>query len=110
VEPHPIFKREGNDITCNVPITVTEAGLGTKIEVPTLDGKSLLKIPAGTQSGQKFRLRGRGVTSHRGAEPGDLIVEVRVVLPKISDERSKEILKEFARLNPENPRISMGLN
>ena len=78
--------------------------------MPTIDGKSLLKIPAGTQSGQKFHLRGKGVASHRGSEPGDLIVEVRVVLPKISDERSKEILREFARLNPDNPRITMGLN
>lgn len=110
IEPHPIFRREGEDIACSIPITITEAALGTKIEVPTLGGKSLLKIPPGTQTGQKFRLRGKGVTSPRGGTPGDLIVEVRLTLPKISDERSKQILREFARLNPENPRVALGLD
>lgn len=109
VAPHPFFKRQGNDILCELPITITEAALGKKIEVPTLDGKSLLRIPPGTQTGQKFRLRGKGVRSRRGHPPGDQIVEVRVTLPKISDERSREILREFALLNPENPRGSMGL-
>ena len=107
VRPHEFFRREGNDIVCTVPITVTEAALGTKIEVPSVDGRALLKIPPGTQSGQKFRLRGKGAQSLRGELPGNQIVEVRIVIPKVADERSKEILRELARLNPENPRASL---
>jgi molecular chaperone DnaJ len=107
VRPHEFFRREGNDIVCTVPITVTEAALGTKIEVPSVDGKALLKIPPGTQSGQKFRLRGKGAPSLRGEVPGNQIVEVRVIVPRVADERSKEILRELARLNPDNPRESL---
>ncbi len=107
VRPHDFFQREGNDIICTVPITVTEAALGTKIEVPSIDGKALLRIPPGTQSGQKFRLRGKGAPSIRGDSPGNQIVEVKVVVPKIADERSKEILRELARLNPEDPRANL---
>ena len=107
VRPHEFFRREGNDIVCTVPITVTEAALGTKIEVPSVQGKALLKIPPGTQSGQKFRLRGKGAPSLRGDVPGNQIVEVRVIVPRVADERSKEILRELARLNPENPRTTL---
>jgi len=107
VRPHEFFRREGNDIHCTVPITVTEAALGTKIEVPTVDGKTLLRIPPGTQGGQKFRLRGKGAPSLKGEGHGNQIVEVRVVVPRIGDERSKEILRELARLNPEDPRASL---
>jgi DnaJ-class molecular chaperone len=109
VRPHEFFRREGNDIVCTVPITVTEAALGTKIEVPTIEGKTLLRIPPGTQSGQKFRLRGKGAPSLRGETRGNQIVEVRVVVPRVADERSKEILRELARLNPENPRASLAI-
>jgi len=104
VRPHEIFRREGNDILLTVPITITEAALGTKIEVPALTGKALLRIPPGTQSGQKFRLTGKGAPSLRGEGVGNQIVEVRVVVPRVADERSKELLRELARLNPENPR------
>ncbi len=107
VRPHEYFRREGNDILVTVPITVTEAALGTKIEVPTTSGKTLLRIPPGTQSGQKFRLREKGAPSLRGGGVGNEIVEVRVVVPRVADERSKEILRELARLNPENPRAGM---
>ena len=107
VQPHHFFEREGANVVCRVPLTVTEAALGAKIEVPTVDGKALLKIPAGTQSGQKFRLRGRGAPSLKGGPRGDQIVEVRVVLPQLRDERSKEILREFARLNPQDPRADL---
>jgi molecular chaperone DnaJ len=108
VRPHEFFRREGNDILCTVPITVTEAALGTKIEVPSIEGKALLRIPPGTQSGQKFRLRGKGAPSVRGELTGNQIVEVRVVVPRVADERSKEILKELARLNPDDPRADLG--
>ena len=79
--------------------------MGAKIEVPTIDGRAQLKIPPGTQSGQKLRMRGKGVPSavHEGAR-GDEIVTVEVVVPQLRDERSKEILREFAKLNPEDPR------
>lgn len=104
VRPHEIFRREGNDILLTVPITIAEAALGAKIEVPAITGKTLLRIPPGTQSGQKFRLTGKGVPSLRGEGIGNQIVEVRIVVPRIADERSKEILREFAKLNPEDPR------
>ncbi|MDR1727388.1 MAG: molecular chaperone DnaJ [Acidobacteriota bacterium] len=107
VRPHDFFVREGNDISCVVPITFTEAALGAKIEVPSIDGKALLKIPPGTQSGQKFRLRGKGAPAPRGGAPGNQIVEVRVMTPKVADERSKEILRELARLNPDDPRAGI---
>jgi len=107
VRAHEFFRREGNDILVTIPITVTEAALGAKIEVPTISGKTLLRIPPGTGSGQKFRLRGKGVPSLRGEGVGNQIVEVRVVVPRVADERSKEILRELARLNPEDPRAGM---
>jgi DnaJ-class molecular chaperone len=97
----------GDNIHCQVPITVTEAALGAKIEVPTVDGRAVLKIPPGTQSGQKFRLREKGAPSLRAATRGDQFVEVRVVVPQIVDERSKELLRELARLNPADPRAGM---
>ena len=103
-EPHPFFRREGDDIEIRVPITVTEAGLGAKIEVPTIDGRTLLKVPQGTQSGQKFRMRERGVFNSRKNTRGDQLVEVVVQPPKVRDERTKEILRELSQLNPEDPR------
>ncbi|MGE5571290.1 MAG: molecular chaperone DnaJ [Rhodospirillales bacterium] len=106
-EPHPFFRREGDNIEITVPITVTEAGLGAKIEVPTIDGRALLKIPPGTRSGQKFRMREKGVFNSRKNARGDQIVEVVVQPPKVRDERTKEILRELAQLNPEDPRADI---
>ncbi len=108
VQPHPFFSRQGNDLLCSVPVTVEEAILGAQIEVPTVEGKARLKIPSGTQSGQRFRLRGRGAPSAREG-CGDQLVEVQVVLPTVEDERSKEIMREFSQLNPQNPREKIGL-
>ena len=104
VAPHPIFKREGETIQLTVPVTVTEAALGSKIEVPTVDGSATMKIPPGTQSGQIFRLREKGAPSLRGGTRGDQLVEVKLVVPPVRDERTKEILRELDRLNPMNPR------
>ena len=104
VEPHPFFERKGDNLHTKVPISVTEAALGTKVEVPTIDGPSTIRIPPGTQSGQRLRLRGKGAPSLRGDVRGDQFVEVQVVVPKVADERSKEILRELARLNPQHPR------
>jgi molecular chaperone DnaJ len=109
VSPHRIFTRKGDNIYCAIPITLPEAALGAKIEVPTVAGKAQLRIPPGTQSGQVFRLREKGAPSLRGATRGDQYVEVRVVLPKIIDEDSKKLLREFEKRNPENPRVEMGL-
>src|SRR5262245_6966522 len=99
VHPHPLFRREGDDLYLALPIAVHEAALGAKIEVPTLDGPARLRAPPGTQSGQKFRLRERGIPAPRDGRRGDIVVEVRLALPKMLDERSKELLREFGRIN-----------
>ena len=104
VDPHPFFRRQGDDIEISVPVTVWEAALGTKIEVPTIDGRALLKIPQGTQNGQKFRLREKGVHNARKDKRGDQIVEVEVQAFKAQDERTRQILRELAELHPEDPR------
>jgi len=104
VDPHTFFERKGENLFCKVPITLVEAALGAKIEVPTIEGTATIKIPPGTASGQKLRIREKGVPSLRGGSAGDQFVEVTIVVPRLADERSKEILREFQRLNPENPR------
>jgi molecular chaperone DnaJ len=105
VKAHPFFQRRGDDLYAVVPITVSEAALGAKIEVPTLDGRSLLRVPPGTSSGQKLRLREKGVSSVRQpGKRGDMYVELQVVVPKPVDERVRDLLRELARLEPENPR------
>jgi molecular chaperone DnaJ len=102
---HPVFHREGDDIHLTVPVTATEAALGAKVEVPTIDGRTQLKIPPGTQSGQRLRLREKGVPSAtKDGVRGDEIVEVKVMVPKPRDEKTKELLRELAKLNPEDPR------
>jgi molecular chaperone DnaJ len=102
---HPVFTRQGDDILLTVPVTVAEAALGGRVEVPTIDGRAQLRIPPGTQSGQKLRMRERGVPSAtREGVRGDEIVTVDVAVPQVRDERSREILREFAKLNPEDPR------
>jgi molecular chaperone DnaJ len=104
VDPHPFFHRDGDNIEIRVPVTVTEAGLGAKVEVPTIDGRALLKIPQGTQNGQKFRLREKGVYNARKSSRGDQIVEVVLQAPKVQDERTKELLRELAQIQTEDPR------
>jgi molecular chaperone DnaJ len=107
VEEHPYFLREGDDIHIRVPVAVWEAGLGAKIEVPTIDGRTLLKVPQGTQNGQKFRLREKGVFNARTNQRGDQIVEIAIETPKAQDERTREILRELAGLHPEDPRADL---
>ena len=105
---HPLFRREGDDIYITVPVTAVEAALGAKIEVPTIDGRSMLKIPPGTQSGQKLRLREKGVSSAtKEGVRGDEIVEVKITVPMPHDEKTKELLRELAKLNPEDPRAEL---
>ena len=104
VQPHPLFRRDGDDLHLVVPVAVHEAALGAKIDVPSLDGFARLRVPPGTQSGQRFRLRERGVPSPRDGRRGDIVVEVRLVLPRLLDERSKELLREFGKINGEDVR------
>lgn len=99
IEPHPLFHRDGDDLHVVVPIAVHEAALGAKIEVPSFDGGARVAVPPGTQSGQRFRVRERGVPSPRGTGRGDLIVEVRLTLPATLNERSKQLLREFGEIN-----------
>ena len=104
---HPFFTRKGENLYCNLPLSFTEAALGARVDVPTPDGPVTLRIPAGVQSGQKLRLSGRGAPSLRGGVRGDLFVEVQVVTPKIYDDKSRGLLRELARLNPEDVRESL---
>jgi DnaJ-class molecular chaperone len=99
VEPHRWFRREGNDLLITVPVTIAEAVLGAKIDVPTLAGSKLtVKVPAGTSSGTRLRLRGKGIKG------GDQYVEVKIVAPPSLDDRSKKLMEEFADRNPLQPR------
>jgi molecular chaperone DnaJ len=107
VEEHPFFHREGDNIEIEVPVTVWEAALGAKIEVPTIDGRTLLKIPQGTKNGQRFRLREKGVASQRTGERGDQIVEVKIESPEPRDEETRELLRKLSKLHPEDPRAGM---
>jgi molecular chaperone DnaJ len=110
VGKHKYFTRKGDNIYVTVPVTVPEAALGAKIEVPTVEGKASLRIPPGTQSGQKFRLRERGAPSLRNPNArGDQFVEVQVTLPNVVSEETKELLRRYAQINNENPRVAMGL-
>jgi molecular chaperone DnaJ len=110
VGKHPFLTRKGDNVYVTVPITVPEASLGTKIEVPTVEGKAQLKVPSGTESGQKFRLRERGFPSLRNPSlRGDQFIEVKIALPRVLSEETKELLRQFEKLNPENPRKVMGL-
>jgi molecular chaperone DnaJ len=108
VQPHPLVRREGDDLFLTIPVAVHEAVLGARIEVPTFDGPLKLRVPPGTQGGQRFRLSGRGATSLHGSR-GDLVIEVRLVLPSMADERSRELMREFGRINGEDVRRELKL-
>lgn len=107
VSPHPFFTRDGDNIEIRVPVAVWEAGLGTKIEVPTIDGRALLKIPQGTHNGQKFRLREKGVLNQRKGKRGDQIVEVYIQSPDVADEKVRELLRELSKASPADPRADV---
>jgi curved DNA-binding protein len=102
VQPHPYFQRQGNDLILEVPLTVAEAAVGTKIDVPTLDGTKLtVKVPPGSSSGSRLRLRGKGIAG------GDQYIEIKVVVPPAADEPSRKLMEEFAKLHPQNPRANV---
>jgi len=104
VDPHPFFRREGPNIHVRVPITVPEATLGAKIEVPTVDGRATIRIPPGTKSGQKLRLRGKGAPFPGKKSRGDEFVEVYIVPPPFEDVRVRELMEELKRIAPQSPR------
>jgi molecular chaperone DnaJ len=107
VKPHPFFDRRGNDLYVKVPVTVSEATLGAKVEVPTIDGRSLVRIPPGTNSGSTLRLREKGVPSARDGARGDEYVEIQVIVPKPTDERVRNLMKELEKIEPESPRADL---
>jgi molecular chaperone DnaJ len=107
VKPHPFFERRGNDLYVKVPVKISEATLGAKIEVPTIDGRSLMRIPPATNSGTTLRLREKGVPSARDGVRGDEYVEIQVVVPKPTDERVRNLMKELETIEPEDPRADL---
>ncbi len=109
VDSHPVFKREGSNIYVKVPITVPEATLGAKIDVPTVYGKSTIKIPPGTRSGQKFRLRDKGAPIVGKKSSGDQFVEVTIVPPPFEDEKIRAMMKELEKISGQNPRAGLGV-
>ena len=104
VKPHDFFERRGNDLYTKIPVTVAEATLGAKIEVPTIDGRSIVRIPPGTNSGKTLRLKEKGVPSARNAERGDQYVEIQVIVPPPTDERVRNLMKELETVAPADPR------
>jgi molecular chaperone DnaJ len=115
VRPHDIFQRDGDDLYCEVPISVVTASLGGELEIPTLNGRVNLKIPAESQSGKLFRLRGKGVKSVRGSQQGDLLCRISVETPVNLTKKQKELLKDFeASMREDNvnhsPRASSWLD
>ena len=108
VEPHPLYRRQDDDLHCEVPVTMTEAALGVHVEVPTPDGPVVIEMPAGTQTGQRFRMRKRGMPRPAGQGRGDLYVEARVWVPAVRDDESRELLREFERRNRHDPRRDLG--
>jgi len=104
VESHPVFKRQGSDLQVKIPVTVPEAALGADIEVPTLDGRATIKVPAGTRSGQKFRLKGRGAPRVGSRDRGDEIVEVTIVPPAVSNPKVRELMIELAKITGSAPK------
>lgn len=102
IAPHPYFSREGNNLILEVPLALSEAVLGTRIDVPTLAGERLtVKVPPGTSSGARLRLRGKGIAG------GDQFIEIKIAVPAPKDERSRELIEEFAKLNPQTPRAGL---
>lgn len=105
VAPHPYFRRDGSNLLVDVPISLTEAALGAKVDVPTLsEGLVTVTVPPGSASGTRLRLRGKGIVNRKTNEPGDLYAILQIVVPKELDDRSRELLEEFAELHPEDLR------
>src|SRR5271166_746551 len=104
VRPHEFFERRGNDLYTRVPVTVPEASVGAKIEVPTIDGRSLVRIPPGTNSGRTLRLKEKGVPHGKSGARGDQYVEIQIIVPEPTDERVRTLMKELEEIAPADPR------
>ena len=107
VRHHPLFSRKGDNIYLDLPVTVGEAAFGAKIEVPTIDGAATMTLPAGSQSGRKFKLAGKGFPSSKTGKRGDQIVSLRIEVPKHIPEKSRHLVEEIEKLYPESPRKGM---
>lgn len=107
LKPHPVFKRQGENVHVQLPVTFGEAALGAKVDVPTLEGVSVMKLPHGTQSGQKFKLSGKGFSTPKSARRGDQYVEIKIMVPKDITEDGREAIKTIESLYKENPRKGM---
>ncbi|MBN2654572.1 MAG: molecular chaperone DnaJ [Nitrospirae bacterium] len=108
LRPHPLFKRKGSDIFIQLPITFGEAALGAKVEVPTIDGEAIMKIPAGTQSGQRFKLSGKGFISAKTKARGNQYVDIIIAVPKNISEKAKEAIETIEASYKESPRKRLG--
>lgn len=108
IKPHPHFKRDGDDIQIEVPITITEAALGAQVTIPTVDGPTRLTIPQGMQGGQKLRLKGKGAPHLKGSGRGDMFAVIKIVIPKELSEEGRQLLKDFDGQTKHNPRESLG--
>src|SRR5579884_2370411 len=107
VQPHPVFERRGSDIYVKLPVTVSEATLGAKVEVPTIDGRSVVRIPPSTSSGRTLRLREKGVPNPRTGARGDEYVEIEIIVPEPTDERVRNLMKELEHVAPADPRKAL---
>lgn len=107
VRPHRLFKRRGDDLYLELPVTFGEASLGAKVEVPTIDGMAVMTLPPGTQSGQRFKLSGKGLPSPKTGLRGNQYVDVKIVVPKNITNKAKEAIKEIESLYKESPREGM---
>ena len=107
LRPHPFFERKGNDLYCEVPVTFVEAALGAQIQVPTMTGSGTMSIPPGTQSGQMFRLKGKGLRKPSGHEAGDQYVKIKITVPKHLTSEDRTLIQSLARLYPANPRAGL---
>jgi curved DNA-binding protein len=108
MRPHPLYKRKDDDLYVDVPVTFSEAALGAEIEVPSLSGKSRIKVPPGSQAGRLMRLRGKGMPHLKGSGHGDLFAKLAIVVPKELSERELKLMKELAEIRSENPRAHLG--
>ena len=104
VTPHHLFRRSGMNIELTLPVTYGEAALGAKLEIPTIDGPTMFKIPPGTASGQRLRLKGKGISVPKTGVLGDMVVEIKIVPPSTKDIKVRELLKEIERVSPYDPR------
>ncbi len=104
IRPHPLFERKGDNLYVKLSVTFSEAALGARVVAPTLEGETKMTVPEGTQSGQTFRLRGKGMPHLKGNGQGDLYVMANVVVPKDLSDESKALIRELERMNPANPR------